>query len=558
MIRTVYLRHFKCFAEQRFDLRDQVILVGNNNCGKTTLLQAITTWYLTTRIWLRKRRPRQNTAVAISRRELLSLPLRKMQLLWTNASTAMKKGEGVNPGSPRILSIVLEGENRDGRAWRWGMNFRYANPETFYAQPLDDADLTILDIFDTTIVYIPALSGITVEEPVYQLPYQQWLIGQGKPGDILRNQLMQVSKYPQKWHSLEQDIADIFGYQLLPPKGEGQPFIVCAYLPGLPRQGDGGGLPELDIANAGSGFLQVLMLLAFFYARPCTTLLLDEPDAHLHGILQQTIYSRIRDVAQKYHSQLIIATHSEVFINNTAPSNILTFFGRPHLLEKQVQRDSTREALKRLSASDLMRAEQKRILYVEDESDFKFLCAWAKVLEHPLNDWFQHRHYYHPLHGRKPGEAREHFFALRAVEADMRGIVLLDRDHYHDAPVKEAKNTLRTLVWPRREIENYLLLPQVIDHFVKQSWGPKTAEFCQKVLRDNMTRTARKNPWGTDPFFKRISASKDILPQIFDPLGISKKDYYRIAESMTADEVHPDVREMLDTIADWLWKEKPD
>ena len=41
--------------------------------------------------------------------------------------------------------------------------------------------------------------------------------------------------------------------------------------------------PVLDIASAGSGFQQVLMLLAFLNTRtgsPCC--LLDEPDAHLH------------------------------------------------------------------------------------------------------------------------------------------------------------------------------------------------------------------------------------------------------------------------------------
>ena len=44
MLRRVVVRNFKVFDEQVFDLPRHLVVVGPNNCGKTSLLQAIATW----------------------------------------------------------------------------------------------------------------------------------------------------------------------------------------------------------------------------------------------------------------------------------------------------------------------------------------------------------------------------------------------------------------------------------------------------------------------------------------------------------------------------------
>ena len=64
------------------------------------------------------------------------------------------------------------------------------------------------------------------------------------------------------------------------------------------------------------------MLLTFLNTRPATVLLLDEPDAHLHVILQDAIYGELHEVAARQRSQLIIATHSEVIINSVDPREL--------------------------------------------------------------------------------------------------------------------------------------------------------------------------------------------------------------------------------------------
>jgi hypothetical protein len=186
------------------------------------------------------------------------------------------------------LSITLQGKLAK-ELWELTFEFRYQNTELLYVKPAKEhIDSLPKAAQDISVVQVPTFSGIGAEETRYDRPYQDLLIGQGKPGDILRNLLLEVYERDDKshWDHLSKQIEDIFGYRLLSPKYEGRPYILAEYLPGIPPKSGKGGLPELDISSAGSGFHQVLILLGFLYSRSSTVLLLDEPDAHLHVILQ--------------------------------------------------------------------------------------------------------------------------------------------------------------------------------------------------------------------------------------------------------------------------------
>ena len=143
MITKVRTRYFKQFAEQEFDLADHVILAGPNNSGKTTLLQAITVWYLALQKWRERRGPesgskaRQRTGVPLTRQEFTALPLREMNDLWTDTLTGLRNDdlqEGQKPGQPRVLTIEVEGATPEG-TWRLAFEFRYQNTELVYVKP---------------------------------------------------------------------------------------------------------------------------------------------------------------------------------------------------------------------------------------------------------------------------------------------------------------------------------------------------------------------------------------------------------------------------------------
>jgi predicted ATPase len=57
------------------------------------------------------------------------------------------------------------------------------------------------------------------------------------------------------------------------------------------------------------------------YAKPGNVFLLDEPDAHLEVIRQREVFQRINEVASETNSQLLIASHSEVVLDEAAEAS---------------------------------------------------------------------------------------------------------------------------------------------------------------------------------------------------------------------------------------------
>ncbi|MCY2952080.1 MAG: AAA family ATPase [Planctomycetota bacterium] len=558
MITKVSLKYFKRFEEQDFGLSDHIVLAGPNNSGKTTLLQAIMVWNLALQKWKGRVSPRpkakKRVAIPVTRKEFTAIPLRAMNLLWHNAATALgKEAAGEKAGYPRTMKIALEGSEAEV-PWELAFEIRFQSVEQIYIRP-DESHVAGLPeaIERVNIVHVPPFSGIGVEETRYDRPYQDLLIGQGKPGDILRNLLLEVyqNKDPRDWNELSGTIREVFGYQLQLPQYHGLPYIVCEYLPGIPKGKGTNGLPRLDISSAGSGFHQVLTLLAFFYARPASVFLLDEPDAHQHIILQKQIYDLLLSVAAKRHCQLIISTHAEVLIDGTSPEYIMSFFGKPHRLRIDTQKDEVKEALKRLPATDLLLAEDSReALYVEGESDFNLLKAWAGVLDHPLEAWFSARPFWHSNQGRNPREARGHFFALRAIRGRIHGVLLLDGDNRKLPDREVAAENLTIIRWSRYEAESYLLHREALRRFVAERLELRV-EAAMRFLEDQVPPAVLRDPLGTHDYLNSTPLSKTLLPGFFKAAGIqlSKNEYYQVAQQMKREEIATEVVEKLDTIA---------
>ena len=192
---------------------------------------------------------------------------------------------------------------------------------------------------------------------------------------MLRNLLHQAHQSEAAWAELCRSIQNLFGCRLLPPDAAGA-YITAEY-----RVGQDG--PEFDISSAGSGFQQVLMLLTFLNIRPAAVLLLDEPDAHLHVILQDSIYGELRAVAERQRSQLVIATHSEVIINSVDPRELWVVLQSVRPLAEDAEKSSLIKSLRVLSNIDIMLArDAEGILYLEGHTDLDILRAWAKALGH--------------------------------------------------------------------------------------------------------------------------------------------------------------------------------
>ena len=324
------------------------------------------------------------------------------------------------------------------------------------------------------------MTGLGIDEPVFQPPKIEQLLGLGRPGDVLRNLLVEANRDEVAWGALQESIEKLFGYRLRPPDTSGA-HIVADYTIVDPS----GVSPILDIASAGSGFQQVLMLLAFLNSRPGAVLLLDEPDAHLHVILQDAIYHELRTVAARQRSQLVVATHSEVVINAVEPRELYVMLNEPRPIADNAERNRLISTLHVLSNAEIMQALDVRgILYVEGYTDIAILRAWAARLGHRAETLLTTELMWKPtvFQTRERGvdnpgiRSRDHFDALQLVRDHLPGLELVDGDAHQGIQSNAITGAgLQRLRWRRYEIESYLVHQDALARFVESIVGIESA-----------------------------------------------------------------------------------
>ena len=542
MIRSVRIRGFKRFGEVEFRLPGHIVLAGPNDTGKTTLLQAVASWALALRRWRElndfNRRNGYRRA-PLARQAFAAVPVRNFDLLWTD----------------RRYRGPIEIELRHDAGWAVTMELIPDSSEQIYVRPASSSSGDLRRI-DPQVVFVPPMTGLGTDEPVLQAPKIEQLLGIGRPGEVLRNLLAEANRDAAAWDALQATIGKLFGYRLLPPDASGA-HIRAEYT--VTDQG-----PRFDVASAGSGFQQVLMLLAFLTTRRRAVLLLDEPDAHLHVILQDAIYHELRSAAARRGSQLIVATHSEVVINAVEPRELMVTLSEPRMIAGGQERNRLITSLRVLSNADVMQALQVRgILYVEDYTDLNILRAWSETLRHRALGLLTTEVMWKPIAFQaregQPGRgitARDHFAALQLVRDDFPGLELRDGDAHPAIGDTAITGTgLQRLRWRRYEIESYLLHPQALARFVTAQVGASAAPPHVADLRawwqDQFPPAVTREPLGDHEFLNVTKARTRLLEPMLEAAGIHGLPYTRyheIAAAMLPDEIHPEVAAKLDAV----------
>jgi hypothetical protein len=547
MIRRVVLNNFKRFGRVTFDVPGHLVLAGPNNTGKTTLLQAIAAWSHALTQW----RPGGSTQRyrggvfrkhPIGRGDFSAVPVRALDLLWHNRSCA----------STMEISVTHTS------GWTVTMEFIWDTSEQMYVRPAaatSDDDLARASL---SPVFVPATSGVLRDEPLHQDPYIALIIGQARPGDVIRNILVRASARGEGWTKLVEVVKELFGYELQVPIATG------AYIRAEYAQTPGG--PTFDIASAGSGFQQVLLLFAMLQERAGALLLIDEPDAHLHIILQEVVWSRLRRLAAETGSQLIVATHAETFIDAVEPRELCLCYSTPRLLSSAAERDRLTESLRTLNNTDLMRVgDAMGVLYTDDYTDREILRAWARVLGHPLARHLDQGIMWHPrakdVAVGTPGiTSKQHFDALRLVRPNLKGVDLLDGDaRGRVTPPGTQPNGPTVLRWDRYEIESYLYHPDALERFIAHTLGMRAdsdafaphKDALRAWIMDNLPPAVARDPLGNHDYLNSTKARTALIPPILEAGGLPSFPYTRYAEiaaRMLPHELPSEVTAKLDAI----------
>ena len=469
MLTKLTLRNFKRFQQVEIELGNPVVFFGPNESGKTTALQALAFWDLGVKRWVEKRgetMPGKRPGVTINRRDLIAVPVPDANLLWRDLHVREVTKVGGKPQTENIRAdIIVEGV-AGNKPWGCGLEFDYANPESFYCRPLrksagarPERMAVPPEASGLRMAFLQPMSGLAANEYRLDPGAIHVYLGQGRTAEVLRNlchQIVTREGGASQWERVVSKIGELFGVTLdepkyIPERGE----IVMTYR--TPSK------VSLDLSASGRGLQQTLLLLAHLTVNPGSVLLLDEPDAHLEILRQRQIYQLLTDWAREQDSQIIAASHSEVILNEAADRDVVVaFVGRPHRIDDRGSQ--VLKALKEIGFEQYYQAEQNGwVLYLEGSTDLAILRAFAETLGHPARQVLE-RPFVHYVYNQ-PTRARDHFYGLREAKPDLLGFALFDRldpQLHHGAELREW-------MWRRREIENYLCSPETLLAYAETS-----------------------------------------------------------------------------------------
>ena len=567
MLTKLTIRNFKRFGEVEVELGNPVVFIGPNNSGKTSAMQALALWTIGVKRWNEKRSgkstPKKRPGVTINRRDLVAIPHPSAKLLWRDLHVRdVQRVDGRQTTRNVRIDVIVEGTDGN-RTWTCGLEFDFANDESFYCRPLRRAGGKPLrrmpipeEAGSMNIAFLPPLSGLASTETRLDHGAINVRVGEGRTAEVLRNLCYRIfEESPERWNSLVDRIEKLFGATLeAPTYVEERGEITLGY-----RER---GKP-LDLSSSGRGLQQTLLILAYMYANPGATVLLDEPDAHLEILRQRQIYNLVTGVASEQGNQIIAASHSEVLLNEAAGRDlVIAFVGRPHRIGGG--KSQVRKALSEIGFEHYYQAEQTGwVLYLEGSTDLRILQAFADRLGNDRARAVLERPFVHYV-GNSPSAAAHHFHGLREALRNLKGVALFDRlsGRAPDDPY------LRHLVWERREIENYFCTKSTLEAYACASaraaeplalFAPQEEERRLAKMREAISEVelalrtlGRDSPWVAD-----TKVSDEFLTPLFKtffrkmntPNLMAKKNFYELAGLVPEDELDPEIQDKLDEVA---------
>lgn len=578
LLHYVEIENFKRYAErQHIDLDHPAVLIGPNNCGKTSVLQAVALWSIGLKTWRMEAehsKAEKKTGRALNRLNILAVPVPKTRHFWHNLRVTKKDlriTAGVDVGgSPHPVTMIFR---------------HHASDELVYCEPspeslADEAAFRVACGLEMALLY--PMSGISSDEAVILPQRIEYFLGRGSTAEVLRNICLQVfQQAPDDWRAITGLMGRLFQVEMNEPQVNEKGAVDLTYQ----QEGTSG---AMDLGLSGRGFQQMLLIFAHLHLHKGSVLLIDEPDAHLEILRQQQVYVLLRDIAHRNGCQVVIVTHSEVLLREAVDDNLSLIL--QGTVENLAAKEDIRASLKHFGAEHYVRArETGHVLYVEGGTDVDILRAFARKLGHRvsplLEDGGKVNVYYlednFPEPDRPPEaelqrveggyglSAEKHFGALRRMLPDLRGLVIRDNDGRGIADGIQAG--LTRLVWRRHEAENYfvapaLLLdstrataaqrdlfhgaPETVMHELLLEWifdgNPEDLENYNRA--DSSTRKTlwraqtqnRKLSTFAEEFYRRL-ASRTAAPMLW-----RKGSLHELIELCEVADLDPEVREKLD------------
>ncbi len=506
LIHHVKVENFKRFEELQVDLRSFDCLVGPNNSGKTTLLQALALFDFCVHHALSSR----NGQLELRRRnispeEFYVLPVSTPVDLWTDRKTQARNKH-------KIIRITIQFSEGKPVTAAVDLNFNLFNISVECA---DDSQEWLRRLQEVRIAYLPVFSMFLPQEERRTPAVIEDALARGRVNSVIRNLLLDL-----KYAGREDELVKIL-QRTFPALSElgiqfdeaNDRYISVTYKEKERPK-------EFDVFSAGSGFQQFVYLFGFIALKQPNVILLDEPDVHLHGSLQRVLLEELRRLVAD-RKQVLFATHSRDLIARMSPEEILSM--EADGAQRLAVAFDIYDTLDRLGSLDptqlpVIQA-YRRVLVVEDRADRDLLSVFcAKCLGPAV--WQQVDRRLAVCYARG-NPCKQDMAKLRGQlqqmiatpGAALKMFIVADRDYHPDLAHLRGSlpsENLEWHAWERTEIENYLLCEPAITRLLGEANGQRT--FDEVALAQEFARLVDAS---------RDSAN-DRLVKAFEQYGKSK------------------------------------
>lgn len=457
MIEELVLRKFKRFRDRSIPLSTAsvTLIAGANNSGKSTILHALAVWEFCRTIieaekgydaFLPESRAQ---GLGLGDDEFSPILVPSLNHLWTN----LKTQKTADDDDGFTLRIRSKWTREDGAKKELEFGLALANDRLFVKTT--HSNLSEGDSIPR-VAYLPPFAGITDREARLPVAIRRRRIGEGLAGAVLRNVLLDLFTSNQSerarlrgdrakildselrklretdpWEILQQALRETFGAELFiqPFRDEYHSYIKAEIIRGQPgnyKIRRYPGFKNRDLMVEGSGFLQWLSVFALATDPTISTLLLDEPDAHLHSSLQWQLLNKLEEIANVTGKQVLVATHSSELLRNSEPRKIIEICTNraPRFLSTEDQKIGLLAGLGSDYSPRIEKARrERRILFVEGYLDALVLKKVTELLGH---DWPTQWVEWRSANGHK--ERKQLFRALSEEIPGLIAISLRDRD----------------------------------------------------------------------------------------------------------------------------------
>jgi len=459
MLESIHFKNYRCFADHELPLNKETIVVGMNNAGKSTIVEGLRLLAIITQ--RHKNLPFRKVPdwidLPLSHRGV-GVSLSGLNISWENIFHRYQDPPGkifASFSNGYKLTVHVEPEKKTHAVIQKSNNHVIGNKGQAKA-----AKLPQLSVF-------PQISPLQKEENILATDYVKANISSHLSSNHFRNQLLIFyDEYFQEFKRLAENswpglqIIGLEGRKNLP----GEPIEL------LVRDGDF----VAEIGWMGHG-LQMWLQTMWFITRSkqSDTIVLDEPDVYMHPDLQRKLLRFVRG----RNPQCLIATHSTEILAETEPYNILIVERTRKKSIFSTNLPAVQKVMEAIGSAQNLHLTRLwsagRLLLVEGK-DVKFLKQFQKLLFPNTNFPFD------ALPNMPIGGWSGWSYAVgsamlltNAFDEQIITYCILDSDYYTPEQIqnryKEAtKKNVNLHIWGKKEIENYLIIPTVLERVISQ------------------------------------------------------------------------------------------